>query len=269
MAPLTEAIESVLDRLHDAFRQQRDFTSDAAHELKTSVAIVKSSLQSLLQQPRPVEEYQAGLADMLEDCGRLEDLLARMLRLARIEQVAENGGPRTFGTTELTSTCEAAISRMQALARQRNIDLELVNPTAVHLHADPEDLELIWVNLLENAVQYSPAGSKVTVRIDRDAAASGARLGRGFRPGDPAGGIALHFREIPARRSFAGASDGRIRSGAGHLQGAGDGAWAGASRPRTGRAPGRGFACSSRRRPASSLTAFPRRRFSLRSAFPH
>ena len=169
LAPLTAAMEAVLHRLHDAFQQQRDFTSDAAHELKTSVAIVKSSLQSLLQRPRPVEEYRAGLEGMLEDCGRLEDLLARMLRLARIEQVAENGGLRSLGTTELISTCEAAISRMQTLARGRNITLELLNPkTAVHLHADPEDLELIWVNLLENAVQYSPPGSKVTVRIDRD-----------------------------------------------------------------------------------------------------
>ena len=61
------------------------------------------------------------------------------------------------------------------LARQRNIDLELVNPTAVHLRADPEDLELIWVNLLENAVRYSPEGSKVTVRIDRDSS-SGVRI---------------------------------------------------------------------------------------------
>lgn len=175
LAPVAEAIQSVLQRLQSAFQQQRDFTSDAAHELKTSVAIVKSSVQSLLQRPRAAAEYQEGLEGILEDCGRLEDLLARMLRLARIEQLAENGGPQNFGTTELTSTCEAAISRMQTLARQRNIELELVNPTAVHLHADPEDLELIWVNLLENAVQYSPSGSKVTVRIDREAS-SGVRI---------------------------------------------------------------------------------------------
>jgi len=131
------------------------------------------------------EEYRAGLEGLLEDCGRLEDLLARMLRLARIEQVAENGGARSFATTELTSTCEAAISRMQVLARQRNIALELVNRAAVHLHADPEDLELIWVNLLENAVQYSPEGSKVTVRIDPDASA-GVRVSvEDFGPGIP------------------------------------------------------------------------------------
>ena len=161
-------LESVLDRLQQSFRQQRDFTSDAAHELKTSVAIVKSTLQSLLQQPRPEHEYRAGLESMLEDCGRLEDLLGRMLRLARIEQWAENGMNRKLGTTEVTSTCEAAMSRIQALAEARNIQIELIAPQEVHLQADPEDLEVIWVNLLENAVQYSPPGSKVAIQVESD-----------------------------------------------------------------------------------------------------
>ncbi len=165
LAPLTGAIETVLDRLHVSFRQQRDFTSDAAHELKTSVAIVKSTLQTLLQRPRPENEYRAGLESMLEDCGRLEDLLGRMLRLARIELWAENGMNRKLGITEVTSTCEAAISRIQALANARNIQIELTAPQEVHLQADPEDLEVIWVNLLENAVQYSPAGSSVGIRV--------------------------------------------------------------------------------------------------------
>ncbi len=90
----------MLNRLQESFRQQRDFTSDAAHELKTSVAVVKSSLQSLLQRPRPEEEYRTGLERLLEDCGRLEDLLARMLRLARIEQWVESGASSpSLGTT--------------------------------------------------------------------------------------------------------------------------------------------------------------------------
>ncbi len=168
LAPLTGAIETVLDRLRESFRQQRDFTSDAAHELKTSVAIVKSTLQTLLQRPRPEHEYHAGLESMLEDCGRLEDLLGRLLRLARIEQWAENGMKRKLGTTEVTSTCEAAISRIQALAQARNIEIELIAPQEVHLQADPEDLEVIWVNLLENALQYSPAGSRVAIQVIRN-----------------------------------------------------------------------------------------------------
>lgn len=185
LAPLTGAIETVLDRLRQSFRQQRDFTSDAAHELKTSVAIVKSTLQTLLQRPRPESEYRAGLESMLEDCGRLEDLLGRLLRLARIEQWAENGKNRNLGTTEVTSTCEAAISRIQALAHARNIQIELTAPQEVHLQADPEDLEVIWVNLLENAVQYSPGGSRVAIRVIRNGGGTACVCVQDSGPGIP------------------------------------------------------------------------------------
>jgi signal transduction histidine kinase len=185
LAPLTTAIETVLERLRESFRQQRDFTSDAAHELKTSVAIVKSTLQSLLQRPRPEQEYRAGLEAMLEDCGRLEDLLGRMLRLARIEQWAENGMNRKLGITEVTSTCEAAIARIHALAQARNIQIELVAPEELQLQADPEDLEVIWVNLLENAVQYSPAGSKVAICVEHNGGSTACVSVRDSGPGIP------------------------------------------------------------------------------------
>ncbi len=171
LSPFVHAIEAVLARLKESFRQQRDFTNDAAHELKTSVAIVKSTLQSLLHRPRTQQEYETELEDLLEDCARLEDLLGRMLRLARIEQLAENGVPLKPATTELTSTCEAALSRIRMVAEERNIVLEFDSPPAVYLLADPEDLELIWLNLLENAVQYSPEGSTVTLRVRQNGGA--------------------------------------------------------------------------------------------------
>jgi signal transduction histidine kinase len=196
LAPLTSAIETVLDRLRESFRQQRDFTSDAAHELKTSVAIVKSTLQTLLQRPRPEHEYRAGLESLLEDCGRLEDLLGRLLRLARIEQWAENGMNRKLGITEVTSTCEAAISRIQALAEARNIQIELIAPQEVHLQADPEDLEVIWVNLLENAVHYSPAGSKVAIHVERNGGSTACVSVQDSGPGIPEEQLAHVFQRF-------------------------------------------------------------------------
>ena len=176
LVPLANAISTVLDRLKEAFRQQRDFTSDAAHELKTSVAIFKSTLQSLLQRPRAEQEYRAGLEGSLEDCQRLEDLLERMLRLARIEEKSENGAVLPLAATDLASTCEAAIERLARMAGARDIRLELVESSPIFLRADPKDLELVWINLLENAVQYSPAGSSVVLRI---AAANGHGNGHG------------------------------------------------------------------------------------------
>ena len=107
-----------------------------------------------------------GLEGALEDCARLEDLIERMLRLARVEQLTESGAARVHAVTELTSTCEAAIARIHTLAEDRNVLLEFEGHGSIPIHADPEDLELIWLNLLENAVQYSPAGSKVFVRVN-------------------------------------------------------------------------------------------------------
>jgi len=200
LVPLVSAVERLLARLKESFRQQRDFTSDAAHELKTSVAIVKSTLQSLLQRPRSEIEYQGGLEHLLQDCGRLEDLLGRMLRLARIEQWTEHHAERpslaNVGITELTSTCETAMTRMKALAEAREITLEIASPSAMTLRADPEDLELIWTNLLENAIQYSPAKSKVTVRVDGNGAGVARVSVEDCGPGIPPAELPLIFERF-------------------------------------------------------------------------
>ncbi len=166
LAPLTQAIQTVLARLEKSFTQQRGFLADAAHELKTSVAIVKSTFQSLLQSPRSPQEYREGLQQLLEDVERLEDLLNRMLRLARAEQWAAEGLQGQFDNTDITSTCEMAIARIKSLAASRDVKVELMANGTAELPADPADLELVWVNLLENAIQHSPAGSAVRMRLE-------------------------------------------------------------------------------------------------------
>jgi signal transduction histidine kinase len=165
LRPLTQALETLICRLHDSFARQREFTSDLAHELKTAVAIIKSSLQVLLQAPRAAREYHAGAEALLGDCERLESLVERMLRLARAEQFAEHGTPRQIARADLMSTCDAAISRVAALANSKDVQLKLEGISNAHLAADPDDLELVWVNLLDNAVRYSPLGSTVTLHL--------------------------------------------------------------------------------------------------------
>jgi signal transduction histidine kinase len=186
LAPLTTALETLVTRLEGAFRNQRDFTNDAAHELKTAVAIVKSTIQSLLQRERTATEYQEGIGRLREDCRRLEDLLDRMLRLARVDQWAESGVPANVGITELNSTCEAAMLRIQPLADSRQIHIDFVGTAPAYTRADPADLEVIWVNLLENAVQYSPPGSRVVLRVENEAATTLVSVedsGPGIPPG--------------------------------------------------------------------------------------
>ena len=168
LKPLTDAMTTMLDRLRQSFLQQQEFLGNAAHELKTPVAILKSTLQSLLQKPRTAPEYEAGLGQALEDMERLEKLLHWMLRLARAEQWTQGALQRDLQEIDISNTCEEAIAGLRGLARSRNVTLELEAESSLVCKADAEDLELVWVNLLENAIRYSPAGGKVDVRISRN-----------------------------------------------------------------------------------------------------
>jgi signal transduction histidine kinase len=165
LAPLTAALETLLLRLHDSFARQRQFTGDLAHELKTSVAIIKSGAQVILQNPRSAEEYRSGLDGLLSDCDRLESLVERILRLARMEQWAEEGKRENLAPTDMVATCEAAISRVSVLAAAKQVIIKLESESRIQLRADPDDLELIWVNLLDNAVRHSENGSQVRMKI--------------------------------------------------------------------------------------------------------
>ncbi len=129
------------------------------------MAILKSTLQSLLQRPRSSEEYRSGLEEALDDMARLEKLLHSMLRLARAEQWAAGNLHRDLASVDLGTTCEAAIERTHAVARQRGVKIDFTTNGPVRLSADPDDLELVWSNLLENAIRFSPEGGTVCISV--------------------------------------------------------------------------------------------------------
>jgi len=167
LVPLTEAMKTMLEGLKQAFTQQREFLGNAAHELKTPVATLKSTLQSILQKPRAAEEYRAGMEQALEDLARLEKLLQWMLRLARAEQWAAGALRRELEPVNVAETCQEAIARLNGLAQSREVGVRFSGGEPPWLIADPEDLQLIWANLLENAVRYSPQHGQVTVTVER------------------------------------------------------------------------------------------------------
>src|SRR5213078_3280269 len=114
------------------------------------------------------DEYRTGIQQSLEDLERLEQLLQWMLRLARAEQWAHGALRRDLDVIDINATCEEAIDRIRNLAQSRNTAIHLSTNGPVPFRADPEDLRLVWTNLLENAVRYSPEGSRVEVDLAQD-----------------------------------------------------------------------------------------------------
>ena len=167
LVPLTDAMDGMLATLQHAFTSQREFLANAAHELKTPIAVLKSTLQLLLQQPRSAEEYRAHLEGALDDLARLEALTHSMLRLARAEQSQTTKRATDLPLVDLASSCEQSAERLKPVSDSRSVRIDIRPNGPAKIHADPEDLELVWNNLFENAVRYSPAGSAVLVSISR------------------------------------------------------------------------------------------------------
>lgn len=168
LAPLTAAMDDMLASLEQAFSAQREFLANAAHELKTPIAILKSTLQLLLQQPRTAEEYRAQVENALDDLARLETLTHSMLRLARAEQAHSAKRTQDLPLVDIAASCEQSAERLHPLADSRSVEIQVRAQDTPHIPADPEDLELIWNNLLENAIRYSPQGSSVSVSISSE-----------------------------------------------------------------------------------------------------
>ncbi|MDR5729078.1 MAG: HAMP domain-containing sensor histidine kinase [Terriglobia bacterium] len=186
LAVLARALESSMRKLADSFNQQRTFVNDAAHELKTAVTIIKSSLQLLDSRPRSVEEYRRGLQSCLVDCERLEELVLKLLTLARLEQSAVSElAPR--GQTNLSEALREIAIQLDSLATLRGIRVQLNLNENVDALLPPEECETLAFNLVLNALQHTPSGGNVT--LSTEATETTARMtiedtGEGIDPAD-------------------------------------------------------------------------------------
>jgi signal transduction histidine kinase len=173
LAPLTRALESALHRLERSFLQQRAFVSDAAHELKTAVAVAKSSIQLLTIKRRTPEEYEAGLERCLVDSHRLENLVVEMLTLAR----AESAAPEASGepTADLVACMRVAVMKLETISALRDVHVSLIDlaaeasPSQIKVRAAEDDCKMLVSNLLLNALQHSPSASTVDLKLTCEA----------------------------------------------------------------------------------------------------
>lgn len=166
LAPLVTSIEGVVDRLDQSFSQQRQFLGDAAHELKTAVAVIKSSLQLLNMRPRSVAEYQEGVLRCEVDCSRLEELVGRMLALARIEaSEPKQTGDAVTQSTVLLDGVQGAIEQLRPIAEVMQVRVEAAVPSTLAAAIAPELWQTLCTNVLLNAIQYSGAESTVRVTL--------------------------------------------------------------------------------------------------------
>ena len=158
--PLVLALNHLLSRLRIALENERRFTADAAHELRTPLAALKIQAQVALASVRDEDRLHA-LRQVLVGTDRAARLVDQLLRLARLDPLEELAREGDVG---LGALAEQLVAEMTPIARQLGKSLNLLDaPDQVSVRADSELLRLALRNLVENALVHTPAGCEVSV----------------------------------------------------------------------------------------------------------
>ena len=159
---MARVLNHLLERLQQAFEQLQRFTADAAHELRTPLASIRSTGEVALQQALPDGGYREAISGMLEESIRLNQTIDGLLLLSKAEAVQPEGSPTSFSLSELV---HEILALLEVLIEDRHIAVVEQNEEIGHasLFADRSLIRVALLNVLHNAVKFSP--DHTTLRI--------------------------------------------------------------------------------------------------------
>ncbi len=165
LEPVIERLNELLARLQQAFNRERAFSADVAHELRTPLAGIRSTIEVALSREREAPEYAAALQECIAVANAMQTMVENLLTLARLESgefeiVAED--------VALSSLVESVLAPMQPQFAARNISLYVELEKSLSLHTDSALLQIVARNLLDNALAHTDIGGHAEIRARRD-----------------------------------------------------------------------------------------------------
>jgi heavy metal sensor kinase len=160
---VARSFNSVLDRLATALADQRRFMADASHELRTPLSTIRTAAEvTLNREQRDQSEYREALTTIAHQGIRLGRIVDDMFLLAR----ADAGGyPVTLGDVDLVSVLHESVEDLAALASERGVTVRVAEADPATISADESLVRRLLLNLLSNAITYTPSGGQVSVAL--------------------------------------------------------------------------------------------------------
>lgn len=161
---LAAVFNATLERLENSFAELRRFAADASHELRTPLTALRTEGEVALRNAREPEQFKQAIGAMLEEAQRLQDLVDALLALARAEadQKPLPRSPIVLG--ELT---KEVVESLRVLAEEKQQQLTVETNGEMSIAGDPALLRHALLNLVHNAIRYTPQWGRITVRCQR------------------------------------------------------------------------------------------------------
>ena len=180
---LASVFNDTLGRLESSFRQMRRFTANVSHEVRTPLTAIRSVGEVGLREHRDAEAYRAVIGSMLEDTDRLTCLVDRLLTVSR----AESGDvPLTLDTIDLCDMADNVTAHLGVLAEEKQQSMTIERAGHPTCRGDRIVLRQAVINLVDNAIKYTPVGGEIRIRVSASADAAVLEVSD-TGPGIPAG----------------------------------------------------------------------------------
>jgi heavy metal sensor kinase len=162
---LSVALNHMITRLDDAFGNSKRFVADASHELRTPLTVIQGELEDMASDPRLTQELRDRIGSTLEEVERLGKIVQKLFALSRLDA---GEAQEEWVQVDLTALVAATSDQMLLLAEDRNITVTRDPGQPVHVMGDRARLKQVVVNLIDNAVKYTPPGGSVRLKVYKD-----------------------------------------------------------------------------------------------------
>jgi len=162
---LSVSLNHMIDRLDAAFQHSRRFVADASHELRTPLTVLKGEMESLVQEQHLNGEWRERLGSVLEEVDRLANIVEGLFAISRLdagEAAAE------WVKFDLAKMAASTADQMSLLADDKNIRVACATEEGVWVEGDRARMKQVVVNLLDNAIKYTPRGGSVALAVSSE-----------------------------------------------------------------------------------------------------
>jgi len=162
---LGTTINEMTTRLHESFAHVRQFSADASHELRTPLTIMRGEIELALRNPKTQEEYRGVLESALEEIMRMTAIIDNLLVLAKADQGSYHAD---FSEVNLRELLQELYEDSEVLAERKHIHVALRETAGLTIVGDRLRLRQLILNLIDNAIKYTPQGGTVTLALGQD-----------------------------------------------------------------------------------------------------
>jgi heavy metal sensor kinase len=162
LGQLSLTLNQTFERLQKAFEREHQFTADASHELRTPLAIMQGEATLALNKERSREEYRKSLEIVSQETAHMSSIINKLLVLAR----ADSGKERlSLKPVDLNRLLTEIASDFEVLCDEKSLHFKLELRDDITIQGDEIKLRELFLNLLDNAVHYTPAGGSITLSL--------------------------------------------------------------------------------------------------------